>query len=346
MILRTLEKSFSYLFMTRRLQALWARKGRVEIWDIGAGHYVARFEDDADYTRAMFEGPWLVGDHYVISEEWRPNFEPGFSQVNTVKIWVRLSGLPLEYFDAAVLRILGDKLGKMVRVDGMTLLGSRGNYARLCIEVDLNKPLVSKYLLNRRVRRVEYEGLHEICFHCGRYGHERGSCPLTREAADPSMGETLFSNPIFHEDNVRPELEGDFGPWMKAKKNMRRRKPPSNPKISVSEGGDIRTNSRFAVLEEEQKESNELIGSEGEGSEMREDQEVAIAMQVQHDTTKPKKSGRKLEFPEIYDPTSTHTGALSGIDGDAGSKLRESVLEQEAMIEKPTGVDGSDKLAS
>ncbi|CAN1148993.1 hypothetical protein LINPERHAP2_LOCUS16789 [Linum perenne] len=35
------------------------------------------------------------------------------------------------------------------------LEGSRENFARLCVEVDLSKPLLSKYRLRSRVRRIE-----------------------------------------------------------------------------------------------------------------------------------------------------------------------------------------------
>ncbi|CAN1162625.1 hypothetical protein LINPERHAP2_LOCUS24598 [Linum perenne] len=212
--------------MTRKLQQLWARKGRISVWDIGFGHFVARFDSEEDYLRALLEGPWLVGDHYVLSEEWRPNFEPGVSQVNSVRVWIRLPGIPLENFDMGILKLIGDRIGKTIRVDSTTLFGSRGNYARLCVEVDLHKPLVSKYRLHRRVRRVEYEGLHEICFECGRYGHVKDHCPSLRESvAEPTPApEAIFENPLFQATEERPEVVDDYGPWMKAKKNMRRRK--------------------------------------------------------------------------------------------------------------------------
>ncbi|CAN1187188.1 hypothetical protein LINPERHAP2_LOCUS38584 [Linum perenne] len=58
---------------------------------------------------------------------------------------------------------IGNHIGKPVCIDQTTLEGSRGNFARICIEVDFSKPLLSKYRLRRRVRRIEYEGLHIIC---------------------------------------------------------------------------------------------------------------------------------------------------------------------------------------
>ncbi|CAN1146793.1 Putative ribonuclease H protein At1g65750 [Linum perenne] len=234
---------------------MWARRGRIFIWDIRFGHYVSKFDDDMDYKRALFEGPWLVGDHYVISEEWKPNFEPGYSQVNTIWAWVRLSGIPLEYFDDGILRSIGDKIGKTVKVANTTLFGLRGNYARVCVEIDLHKPFVSKYRLNRRVHRVEYEGLHEICFTCERYGHGQGGCP-SKVSNDPVDQENTFFNPIFSDGDSRPELEEEYGPWMKAKKKVRRSRQPNLPEAKAGKDKEPENvGSRFNVLTEEEEET-------------------------------------------------------------------------------------------
>ncbi|CAN1194406.1 hypothetical protein LINPERHAP2_LOCUS42561 [Linum perenne] len=75
-----------------------------------------------------------------------------------------------------ILEMIKNRIGKMVCIDHTTLEGSRGNFARICVEVDLAKPLLSKYRLRQRVRRIEYEGLHIICFNCGCYGHKDEGC--------------------------------------------------------------------------------------------------------------------------------------------------------------------------
>ncbi|CAL1400542.1 unnamed protein product [Linum trigynum] len=62
-------------------------------------------------------------------------------------------------------------------MDEATRLAIRGHFARICVEVNLAKPLICKYRLERRTRRVEYEGLHKVCFTCGLYGHEQETCP-------------------------------------------------------------------------------------------------------------------------------------------------------------------------
>ncbi|CAN1128820.1 hypothetical protein LINPERHAP2_LOCUS4872, partial [Linum perenne] len=196
-------------------------KAGIQVSDVGFGFYVVNFESVADYERALFGGPWMINDHYVVIQEWRPHFRPEETFLSTLRVWVRLPGIPFEYFDRTILQLIGDKIGKTVRIDHTTLEGSRGNFARICVEVDLCKPLMSKYRLRRRVRRIEYEGLHTICFNCGCYGHKDESCNQIPDAVSIENQTTSFANPVFQEVMVadaRPEVEEDFGPWMQVKK--------------------------------------------------------------------------------------------------------------------------------
>ncbi|CAN1140684.1 hypothetical protein LINPERHAP2_LOCUS12009, partial [Linum perenne] len=208
-----LGKCFSFPSLSRKIPQIWAKKGRVQVSDVGWGYYVVKFETISDFDRTMFGGPWMVGDHYVVINEWRPYFQPEDSPISTLRVWVRLPGLPLEYFDATILKIIGDMIGKMVRLDHSTLEGSRGKFARICVEVDLSKPLLSKYRLRRRVRRVDYEGLHTIYHTCGCYRHVKENCPEVNEDDMTVETETSQSNPIFQLnafEEVRPEVEEDL----------------------------------------------------------------------------------------------------------------------------------------
>ncbi|CAN1241897.1 hypothetical protein LINPERPRIM_LOCUS5150 [Linum perenne] len=144
--------------MSRNIPQLWTKKGGIQVSDVGFGFYVVNFETIADYERAMFGGPWMINDHYVVIQEWRPYFRPEETFLSTLRVWVRLPGIPFEYFDRTILNLIGDRIGRTVRIDHTTLEGSRGNFARICVEVDLSKPLLYKYRLRRRVHRIEYEG--------------------------------------------------------------------------------------------------------------------------------------------------------------------------------------------
>lgn len=73
---------------------------------------------------------------------WEPNFKPSSANVSTVALWVRLPELPIEYYDKEALTDIGRAIGSVLRVDSNTAREARGRYARICVQVDLGKPLI------------------------------------------------------------------------------------------------------------------------------------------------------------------------------------------------------------
>lgn len=76
-----------------------------------------------------------------------------------------------------------------IRVDQNTLWVERGKFARVCVEIDLTKPVVGKIWLNGHWYQVQYEGLHLICASCGCYGHLARNCEKNQayKPADASI---------------------------------------------------------------------------------------------------------------------------------------------------------------
>ena len=60
---------------------------------------------------------------------------------------IRIPCLPIEYYDKKFMMQLGAKVGRPVRVDEAISLVSRVHFMRICVEVDLSKPLLSKFKL-------------------------------------------------------------------------------------------------------------------------------------------------------------------------------------------------------
>ncbi|KAF9665089.1 hypothetical protein SADUNF_Sadunf16G0085800 [Salix dunnii] len=58
---------------------------------------------------------------------------------------------------------------------------ARGKFARICVELDISKPLTLFIVVEGRTYGVVYEGFQVICFECGYYGHGRDNCPLNRK---------------------------------------------------------------------------------------------------------------------------------------------------------------------
>ena len=49
-------------------------------------------------------------------------------------------------------------------------------FLRICIELDLDMPLVPHIYIRGYKLNLEYEGLHSICFQCGRFGQKKDHC--------------------------------------------------------------------------------------------------------------------------------------------------------------------------
>lgn len=76
----------------------------------------------------------------------------------------------MAYYDEDVLFTLASAAGVPIKIDYNTLKVSRGKFVRVCVEIDLSKPMVGRVCMEGKWYRIEYEGLHIICSHGGCYG--------------------------------------------------------------------------------------------------------------------------------------------------------------------------------
>ena len=128
-------------------------------------------KEDLDYV--LIGGPWVITNQYLAVQRWKPNFVPGEDSIKSMPIWIRLTKLPMEWMDSGLLWKSGGMLGTMCKVDPIIKTQARGRYARICVEVDISKPLLGFVTIDDRTIRLEYESLGMICFQCGKLGITR-----------------------------------------------------------------------------------------------------------------------------------------------------------------------------
>ncbi|RYR49329.1 hypothetical protein Ahy_A07g035787 [Arachis hypogaea] len=109
--------------------------------------------------------------------EKRGNFDLKNATIDRIVAWVRLPGLAIEYYNRTILEKISNIVGRTLKIELNTAEISRGKFARICVEIDLDKPLVSQYQVNEINHTIEYERLHQVCFECRRVGHENENCP-------------------------------------------------------------------------------------------------------------------------------------------------------------------------
>ena len=102
-----------------------------------------------DFETVLKRGLWFINEHFLSIRPWMPNFRPVTANVSSIAIWIRLNKLPIEYYNAKALHQIGKTIGNVLRVDIHTASETRGRFARLCVQVDVNKPLATAILIGK-----------------------------------------------------------------------------------------------------------------------------------------------------------------------------------------------------
>ncbi|XP_028789610.1 uncharacterized protein LOC114745620 [Neltuma alba] len=231
LIITVLGARFNLYKLREHLGRIWGFTD-FELVDLPNNYYVVRFNNDESwggkYKRVLFEGPWAVAQHSILVQKWSPYFDPFHNPLGRIATWVRIPNIPLHCYSKKFIWRIGDMIGRTLRVDMNTIANleesrakvERGRFARICVEVDLQKKLIPRIICTSALFNVEYEGLNLICFECGRYGHTRDACPWKPSSQKvPETAPKTSDQPRMSPAKTLPEEDEHFGPWMLVKGN-------------------------------------------------------------------------------------------------------------------------------
>lgn len=82
------------------------------------GFIAVVFKDLSD--KEVDARPWVISKFFFFMHPWEPNFNVEKFKFTTVRVWVRLPELPLEYFEEKTLSWLTLSIGKFIKADECT----------------------------------------------------------------------------------------------------------------------------------------------------------------------------------------------------------------------------------
>ena len=205
-------RSVGFNYLTFKINALWKLKVKMDCVNLGRDFFLIRFSYSEDFDFVLRGGPWFIGGHYLAIMPWGPYFKAFEAKLSSVAVWVRLPKLPIEFYEALILKEIGSVIGPVLRIDSFTTSETRGGYVRLCVQINLDKPLITSIRIGRLVQWVMYEGVSLLCFSFRRLGHKKESCCY--QVKQVTTEKEVQPGP--RTDKTREEIQSDanYGPWL------------------------------------------------------------------------------------------------------------------------------------
>ncbi|XP_050229218.1 uncharacterized protein LOC126678358 [Mercurialis annua] len=281
-VVKLLGRPIGFRNLCNRLKSMWNFTQGFDVIDLENDYFLVKLKSGCDVEAVLTGGPWVILGHYLAVKSWDEEFNCSADSIQSVHAWIRLPGMPIHYYNKKVLRYIGEMVGKVVKIDYCTELAERGKFARIAVEVDLTKPLVSQFKIDGIMQKVEYECMPRICFHCGKFGHVKDHCPELFIARNADIMTNVQAGAILSGESEKENSKGNnqdtnkgqamrdnspsYGPWMMVGRRGRtapvKRRDSGNQGTAMRNSRDSRdlTGSRFHILEDEDKENTTEVG--------------------------------------------------------------------------------------
>ena len=92
---------FNYLYS--KIWSIWNPAKKMKCINLGLDYYLVKFSIEEDVDKVLKWGPWFIEQQFLAIRQWELDFKASKATFSLVVIWVRLSKLPIEYYDPAIL---------------------------------------------------------------------------------------------------------------------------------------------------------------------------------------------------------------------------------------------------
>ena len=142
-------KNVSILVIKKWLTDSWAGHLGVipELEGLTRGWFALNFaqQEHVDWVLAR---NWTIKQCPVLLKLWTPTFDASYERVDKVSIWVRLPGLPRQYWSEDHFICIGNILGTILEVDLSFKVTKLRRVARILVNINVRKGLYEEIHLS------------------------------------------------------------------------------------------------------------------------------------------------------------------------------------------------------
>ncbi|VFQ89738.1 unnamed protein product [Cuscuta campestris] len=124
---------------------------------------------------------WKLGSFAMKISKWTPNFDPRYESP-LLPICVAIKNLPIHLHDSKSLLDIAQVFGKPIKLDATTENFGRPSLARVCVEVDISLPQITKFCVQNGdiplFLNAYYENVPHFCHECRGVGRHNLGCNL------------------------------------------------------------------------------------------------------------------------------------------------------------------------
>ncbi|KAL0307652.1 UNVERIFIED_CONTAM: hypothetical protein Sangu_3017600 [Sesamum angustifolium] len=128
-------------------------KGKFTVSMINSKHFLITLTNESDYSRLWLRRIWYLKGLPMRVFKWSPTFSPT-QESSIVPVWVSLPELPAHLFRKDVLFVIAKIIGTPLQIDNSTANQSKFLKARVCVEIDLLKPMPQEVDLQIAVKQL------------------------------------------------------------------------------------------------------------------------------------------------------------------------------------------------
>jgi hypothetical protein len=176
--------SLTVVALRAKLASLWKDLSRWGISSLGKGFYELTFTCLEDVKRVRLLPSWNLNPGIMKLFTWSKYFNLNLINNTYAQVWVRIYGLPQEYWRPRIMFSIASSVGTPICTDTASakpmIERTFGQFARVLVDMDVTQMLRYKVLVERKdyafFVELDYENIPDFCNHCMKIGHLVDNC--------------------------------------------------------------------------------------------------------------------------------------------------------------------------